>query len=91
MRYIVLAAALSFVTPGISLAQQSTPTNNPAAHAQPATSANQPVGSGMNEQGNVKPCSHQASGTSDRNGGNEKAAASSSGGNPNGKVSSGAC
>jgi hypothetical protein len=45
------------------------------------------------EQGHAKPCSTQASGTSDRNGGNEKAATASGGGasNPNGKVSSGAC
>jgi hypothetical protein len=92
MKYLVIAAALSLVSPGIAFAQTSAPSTNPSAHSQPATS-NQPIGSSMTEQGQGKPCSTQASGTSDRNGGNEKAATASGGGanNPNGKVSSGAC
>jgi hypothetical protein len=93
MKYIVIAAALSLVSPGIGFAQTSAPSTNPSAHSQPATSPNQPAGSGMMEQGYAKPCSTQASDTSDRNGGNEKAATASGGGasNPNGKISSGAC
>jgi hypothetical protein len=91
MKYLVLAAALSLVSPSIGFAQQSAPSSNPSAHAKPATSANQPVGSTMTDQGAGKPCSTQASGTSDRNGGNEKAASASGGSdsNPNGKVSGG--
>jgi hypothetical protein len=93
MKYLVIAAALSLVSPGIGFAQTSAPSTNPSAHSQPATSPNQPAGSGMMEQGHAKPCSTQASGTSDRNGGNGKPATASGGSasNPNGKVSSGAC
>jgi hypothetical protein len=93
MKYLVIAAALSLVSPGIAFAQTSAPSTNPSAHSKSATSPNQPAGSGMMEQGSVKPCSTQASGTSDRNGGNEKASTASGGSasNPNGKVSSGAC
>jgi hypothetical protein len=93
MKYLIIAAALSLVSPGIGFAQTSAPSTNPSAHSQPATSPNQPIGSSMTEQGQGKPCSTQASGTSDRNGGNEKAATASGGAanNPNGKVSSGAC
>ncbi len=93
MKYLILAAALSLVSPGISLAQTSAPSSNPAAHSPPATSPNQPVGSSMTEQGQAKPCASQASGTSDRGGGSEKTSTASGGSesNPNGKVGSGAC
>ncbi len=93
MKYLALAAALSLVSPSVVFAQQSAPSTNPAAHAEPATSPNQPVGSSMTEQGAGKPCSTQSSGTSDRTGGNDKAASASGGSdsNPNGKVASGGC
>lgn len=91
MKYLIIAAALSLVSPGIGLAQTSAPSTNPSAHSESATSPNQPVGSTMTNQGSGKPCSTQASGTSDRGGGNEKASAASGGSdsNPNGKVSGG--
>ena len=93
MKYLIVATALSLVSPGIGFAQTSAPSTNPSAHSQPSTSPNQPLGSGMTEQGQGKPCSTQASGTSDRGGGNEKSSSMSGGAqsNPNGKVSSGAC
>ena len=93
MKYLAFAAALSLVSPAMSFAQTSAPSSNPSAHSQPETSPNQPLGSNLNEQGQAKPCSNQASGTSDRGGGNERASSASSGAeaNPNGKVSSGAC
>ena len=94
MRYVVLAAALSLVSPDLSLAQTSAPSTNPSAHSQPSTSPQGPVGASMSEQGKTSPCSaHQASGTSDRNGGHEKSSVASGGAdsNPNGKLSSGNC
>jgi hypothetical protein len=90
MKYVILAAALSLVSPSIGFAQTSAPSTNPSAHSQAATSANEPVGSSMTEQGKSKPCAAQASGTSDRGGGNEQSSAASNG-NPNGKVMSGGC
>jgi hypothetical protein len=93
MKYLILAAALSLVSPGIGLAQTSAPSSNPSAHSQPSAAPNQPLGSNMTEQGQAKPCASQASGTSDRTGGDAKTSTASGGAqsNPNGKVGSGAC
>src|ERR1700759_3299716 len=89
MRFFTLIAAFSLALPSVAIAQQSAPSSNPAAHAKPATSPNQPVGSAMVQQGHVKPCGQKKSGTSDRNGGTEKTATASGGANsnPNGATS----
>jgi len=94
MKYLLLAAALSLGVAGGAAAQTSAPSTNPSAHSQPSTSPQGPVGASMSEQGKTSPCSaHQASGTSDRNGGHEKSSVASGGAdsNPNGKLSSGNC
>ncbi len=51
MKYLVIAAALSLVSPGIGFTQTSAPSTNPSAHSQPTASPNQPAGSGMMQQG----------------------------------------
>ncbi|REF84175.1 hypothetical protein DES32_3022 [Methylovirgula ligni] len=93
MKFLVLAAALSLASPGLCLAQTSMPSTNPDAHSKPSTSPQQPVGSNMTEQGQAKPCSDQASGTSDRTGGSGHTSTASGGAdsNPSGKVGSGSC
>jgi len=93
MKYLILAAALSLVSPGLGMAQTSAPSSNPSAHSKPAAAPNQPLGSNMTEQGQAKPCASQASGTSDRTGGNGKTSTASGGAesNPNGKLTSGSC
>jgi hypothetical protein len=92
MKYLLLAAALSVGFAGASLAQTSTP--NPQSQEKPATSPNGPGGpTASGAQGMAKPCNSnsQASGTSDREGGNAKAATDSGGSNsnPNGMVQGG--
>jgi hypothetical protein len=93
MKYLILAAALSLVSPGLGMAQTSAPSSNPSAHSKPSAAPNQPLGSGMTEQGQAKPCATQASGTSDRSGGAAKTSTAGGGAasNPNGKVTSGSC
>jgi hypothetical protein len=92
MKYVILAAALSLGMSGACLAQTSTP--NSQTQEQPSTSPNGPGGPDVNgQQGMPRPCNTQASGTSDREGGNAKAAdtgSSASGyGNANGTVKGG--
>lgn len=92
MRYLLLAAAFSLGMTGACLAQTSTP--NAQSQEKPATSPNGPGGPAANgTQGMQKPCNSQASGTSDREGGNAKASTQSSGpnSNPNGMVQGGPC
>jgi hypothetical protein len=89
MKYVLIAAAFSLGLSGACLAQTSTP--NPQTKEQPAVSPNEPGGQMGNQQGMQKPCNSQASGTSDRQGGNGKASTASGGAtsNPNGTVQSG--
>jgi cytoskeletal protein RodZ len=89
MKYMLIAAALSLGLAGASLAQTSTP--NSQTNEQPSASPNEPGGQMGNQQGVQKPCNSQASGTSDREGGNAKASTASGGpnSNPNGAVQSG--
>lgn len=92
MKYLLIAAALSLGLSGASFAQTSTP--NSQTQEQPSAAPNGPGGpSPMGAQGMAKPCkgNSQASGTSDREGGNAKAATTSGGpnSNPNGSVQSG--
>jgi hypothetical protein len=92
MKYLLIAAALSFGFCGTCLAQTSTP--NAQTQEQPSAAPNGPGGPDANsQQGMKRPCNTQASGTSDREGGNAKAAesgASASGyGNVNGMVKGG--
>lgn len=95
MKYLLIAAALSVGLSGASLAQTSTP--NSQTQEQPSAAPNGSPGgeppSPMGAQGMAKPCNgnSQASGTSDREGGNAKTATTSGGpnSNPNGSVRSG--
>lgn len=92
MKYLLLAAALSLGTTGAALAQTSTP--NSQSQEQPSKSPNGPGGpNASGQQGMQKPCNNnsQASGTSDREGGNAKTATQGSGANanPNGAVQGG--
>ncbi len=89
MKSLLLAAALSFGVSGTCLAQTSMPSDNPDAHSKAATAPNAPNGQAMQPGQSVKPCNTQASGTSDRSGGNEKrsTASSGTGANPGGSVS----
>jgi hypothetical protein len=92
MKYLLIAAALSLGLSGASFAQTSTP--NSQSKEQPSAAANGPGGpSPMGAQGMGKPCNgnSQASGTSDREGGNAKTATTSGGpnSNPNGSVQGG--
>ncbi len=92
MKYLLLAAALSLGVSGPCLAQTSTP--NSQTQEQPAASPNGPGGPNAGgQQGMKRPCNTQASGTSDREGGNAKAAETGSSaygnGNANGMVKGG--
>jgi hypothetical protein len=89
MKYLLIAAAFSFGLSGTCLAQTSTPSSQ--TQEQPSASPNEPGGQMGNQQGMQKPCNSQASGTSDREGGNAKAATASGGptSNPNGNIQSG--
>lgn len=90
MRYLLLAAAVSLGISGAALAQTSTP--NSQTHEQPAASPSGSGGPDVNsQQGMQRPCDTQASGTSDREGGNAKAADNGAGpnGNVNGAVKGG--
>ena len=92
MKYLLVAAALSVGFAGASLAQTSTP--NSQSQEQPSAAPNGPGGpNASGAQGMAKPCNanSQASGTSDREGGNAKAATDSGGANsnPNGSVQGG--
>lgn len=90
MKYLLLAAALSLGVASGAAAQTSAPSSNPSAHSQPSTSPNE--GRSMSNEGAAKPCPNQASGTSDRQGGNGKTAASANQtNNPGGSVTSGGC
>jgi hypothetical protein len=92
MKYLLLVAALSFGASGLCLAQTSTPSDNSSAHSKASTAPNDPSGQAMQPVQGVKPCSNQASGTSDRNGGNEKRSTVSGGPNSNpGGTVSGSC
>lgn len=83
MKSLLLAAALTFGVSGACLAQTSMPSSNPAAHSKAATSPNDPNGQAMQSAHGVMPCDTQASGTSDRGGGNEKRSTASGGPNSN--------
>lgn len=90
MKYWLLAVALPLAMAGSAAAQTSAPSSNPSAHSQPSTSPNE--GRSMSTEGNVKPCPNQASGTSDRQGGSGKTAASDNQtNNPGGSETSGGC
>ncbi len=87
MKYVILAAAFALGASSVSLAQTSTP--NPQTKEQPSASPNGPGGPDVDsQQGMKKPCNTQASGTSDREGGNAKASTQANG-NPNGTVQGG--
>jgi hypothetical protein len=92
MKYLLIATALSFGISGACLAQTSMPSSSPSAHSKASTSPNGPSGQAM-QPGQAKPCSTQASGTSDRSGGTEKRSTASGGpnGNPGGSVTNGNC
>lgn len=89
MKHVLIAAVFSLGLSGAVLAQTSTP--NSQTNERPAASPNEPGGQMGNEQGMQKPCNSQASGTSDREGGNAKASTASGGpnSNPNGGIQSG--
>jgi hypothetical protein len=81
MKNVAIMSVLLIGFTGAAFAQTSAPSSNPAAHSQPATSANQPVGSAMTPNANVSPC--KKSGTSDRQGGAGLPSTASGGSNSN--------
>jgi hypothetical protein len=92
MKHLLFVAALSLGLTGVCFAQTSTP--NSQTQEQPSAAPNGPGGpNASGQQGMQKPCNTQASGTSDREGGNAKAAATGSSaygnGNANGMVKGG--